>query len=129
MGESLIFREATIADIPQMHAIRTSVRENMLSDPGRITYADYASFLTIHGKGWVCEGQDKLLGFAIIDEADANIWALFVHPDAEGRGIGKQLHNMMLNWHYSQYDKALWLSTSPNTRAARSEERRVGKEC
>ena len=44
-------------------------------------------------------------------------WALFVKPEFEGLGIGKKLHDLMLDWYFSQTDKSVWLGTSPNTRA------------
>ena len=37
MQQQTIFREALIADIPQITIVRNSVKENMLSDPGLVT--------------------------------------------------------------------------------------------
>jgi len=34
-------------------------------------------------------------------------------------GIGKQLHQVMLNWYFSQTRKTVWLSTAPKSRAER----------
>ncbi|MCI1267363.1 MAG: GNAT family N-acetyltransferase [Saprospiraceae bacterium] len=45
------------------------------------------------------------------------MWALFVHPDFEGQGIGRKLHDIMLDWYFDQTQEAVWLGTSPNTRA------------
>jgi GNAT superfamily N-acetyltransferase len=41
------------------------------------------------GKGWVAETEDQIVGFSIIDLKENNIWALFVHPDFENKGIGR----------------------------------------
>ncbi|HVT84270.1 MAG TPA: GNAT family N-acetyltransferase [Chitinophagaceae bacterium] len=114
----MIFREALIADIPAMHNVRISVKENPLPDPGLITYGDYKEFIIIRGKGWVCESNNKITGFAIIDLKEKNVWALFVMPGFEGKGIGKQLHNTMLNWYFSKTSETIWLGTAPGTRAA-----------
>ena len=111
------FREATIEDIKAMHVIRMAVKENVLSNPLLVTEADYTNFLTTHGKGWICEIDDTLVGFAIIDTADNNIWALFVHPGFEKKGVGRKLQEIMLNWFFNQSDKPLWLGTAPGTRA------------
>ena len=46
-----------------------------------------------------------------------NIWALFVNPEYEAKGIGKKLHDMMLDWYFEQTKDTVWLGTSPNTRA------------
>ncbi|MCB0778853.1 MAG: GNAT family N-acetyltransferase, partial [Flavobacteriales bacterium] len=70
----------------------------VLSDPGRITEADYRTFLTERGKGWVALVQEQLIGFAVVDVQERNVWALFVHPDHEGRGAGGKLHDAMLAW-------------------------------
>ena len=55
--------------------------------------------------------------FTKTDLIDNNIWALFVHPDHDQRGIGKRLHDMMLHWYFNQQKEKVWLSTSPGTRA------------
>ena len=111
------FREATINDISELHSIRMSVRENILSTPSLVTEQDYARYLTSHGKGWLCEVNKMILGFGIIDTDKNNVWALFVRPDFEGRGIGKGLHQMMLEWFFSLNKEKLWLTTAPGTRA------------
>ena len=111
-------RFATIADFNQMHQVRMAVHENPLSDPARVNYKDYVCMLEEHGRGWVCEQEGKVIGFAIADLKTGSIWALFVLPDYEGCGIGKILHNTMLNWCYENTSiKELWLNTDPNTRA------------
>src|SRR3954463_1512153 len=114
---SMNFREATINDIRKLHSIRIAVKENILPDPSLITESDYENFLTIHGKGWLCEIENNIVGFAIIDLKEKNIWALFVHPDYERKGIGKQLQEIMLDWYFESNDETAWLGTSPGTRA------------
>jgi len=111
------FREATIQDIPQMHTIRIAVKENILPDPSMIKEEDYANFLTVRGKGWVCEIEKEIVGFAIIDLKEKNIWALFVHPVHERKGVGKRLQQIMLDWYFENNDETVWLGTSPGTRA------------
>lgn len=113
----MIFREAQIADISQIQVVRNSVKENTLSNPALVTDDDCVEFLTKRGKGWVCEIDQRIVGFAIADLQGNNIWALFLHPSFEKRGIGRKLHDMMLNWYFSQDKNQVWLGTSPNTRA------------
>jgi GNAT superfamily N-acetyltransferase len=113
----MIFRDAVVTDIPQIQIVRNAVKENILSNPALVTDADVEDYIVRRGKGWVCEMNDEIVGFAIADLVDKNIWALFVHPDAEGKGIGKQLHDQMVNWYFSQTDETVWLSTTPGTRA------------
>lgn len=112
------FRTATLADIARMQYVRHSVKENTLSDPALVPDKDVAFYITEKGKGWVCEVDDELVGFSIVDLMDKSVWALFVHPDHEGKGIGKALHHMMLDWYFDQEQEWVCLGTSPNTRAA-----------
>ena len=112
------FREAEEQDIPAMHLIRVAVKENVLSNPALITHNDYYQFLFIRGNGWVCLIEDNIVGFAIIDLQENNIWALFVQPDYEGMGVAKNLHKIMLDWYFKNNDTKLWLGTDPNSRAA-----------
>lgn len=113
------YREATIEDIPQIQVVRHAVKENVLSNPALVTDEDCREFLTQRGKGWVCEINNKIVGFAIADLKEDNIWALFLDPDYEGRGIGRNLHDMMLNWYFSCGKQQVWLGTDPGTRAAK----------
>lgn len=113
----MIFREASTVDIKQIQIVRNSVNENKLSNPALVTDRDCVEYLTLRGKGWVCEIDDLIVGFAIADTIDHNIWALFVHPEYEGKGIGTRLHNIMLEWYFNQTKETVWLSTSPNTKA------------
>jgi GNAT superfamily N-acetyltransferase len=114
----MFFREATRKDIPQMHAIRTAVHENKLSDPTLIKSEHYRVLLE-RGKGWVCEEDNEVQGFAVVDLPEAKVWALFVRPEKEGKFIGRMLHDMMIAWCFSRGMPKLWLTTDPNTRAER----------
>lgn len=100
-----------------MHAVRIAVQENRLSDPAQITPEDYTAMITQRGKGWVCEVEGDILGFAIVDLQEASVWALFVLPEQEGNFIGRMLHDMMVSWCFSRGIPKLTLSTAPDTRA------------
>jgi len=113
----MLFREAIKADIPQIQIIRNSVTENILSDPALVPDADVEDYLFRRGKGWVCEIENKIVGFSIVSITDKNVWALFVRPGFDKRGIGSRLHREMINWYFSRTNETIWLSTSPGTRA------------
>jgi GNAT superfamily N-acetyltransferase len=115
---TMIYRAAGLADIPQIQIVRHSVKENVLSDPALVTDADCATYLTERGKGWVCEVDGQVVGFAIADLLGHNIWALFLLPVYEGRGIGRHLQRLMLDWYFGQTQESVWLSTEPGSRAA-----------
>jgi GNAT superfamily N-acetyltransferase len=126
---NMLFREAFIGDITGLQQVRLSVKENRLSDPTLVTDADYINYLTKRGKGWLCEADGRAVGFAIIDLLEHNVWALFVHPAYEGQGIGTKLHGTMLDWHFAQTNKTVWLSTDPATRAAQFYSKAGWKRC
>ncbi|MFZ9388444.1 MAG: GNAT family N-acetyltransferase [Chitinophagaceae bacterium] len=111
------FRIATSADIPQIQRVRHSVKENTLSDPSLVPDRDVEDYITRRGRGWVAEENGCIYGFAIVSVLDRNVWALFILPEAEKKGIGRKLHNMMMNWYFSQTEQEIWLSTAPGTRA------------
>ena len=113
----MIFREAQIEDIPQIQTVRNSVKENMLSDPALVPDKDVEDYLTRRGKGWVCEINTIISGFAIVSVADRNVWALFIQPGNEKKGIGRRLHDIMMAWYFSQTTETIWLGTAPGTRA------------
>lgn len=113
----MIYREARLTDIEQMNIVRSSVHENKLSNPALITPEHYMIYLTDRGKGWVCETRNRVVGFAIVDMIDHNVWALFVLPGFEGKGIGKELHDDMLSWYFAHTQSTIWLGTAPATRA------------
>jgi len=116
--KNMIFREATTADITEMQIVRHTVKENTLSDPALVTDKDCEEFITVRGKGWVCEAEGHIVGFAIADLQENNIWALFLRPEFEGKGIGRELHRLMLDWYFSKTHETVWLGTAPGTRAA-----------
>lgn len=109
-------RVATHADIPDMHRIRLSVIENRLSDPGSINLDSYRPFVDASA-AWVFDHGGKIVGFAAMDQQEANVWALFVDPDAEGKGVGKALHEELLGWGRQCGLDEIWLTTTPGTRA------------
>ena len=113
----MIFREARAEDISPIQVVRNSVKENVLSNPALVTDQDVEDFITHRGKGWVCEYENLIVGFAIADLVENNIWALFIDPQYEKRGIGKKLHEIMLEWYFKQGKENVWLSTGPGTRA------------
>ena len=45
----MVFREAVVADIPQIQIVRHAVKENVLSNPGLVTDKDCEIYLTQRG--------------------------------------------------------------------------------
>jgi GNAT superfamily N-acetyltransferase len=113
-----MLRRATKADISRISEIRDSVRENILSDPARVTAADIAWFLA-NGPIWVWEADGIVAGFSAGDPRDGWVWALFVAPGHEGRGIGRALLKVTCDSLRAAGHATARLSTEPGTRAER----------
>ena len=111
------FRQAIPEDIPQIQIVRNSVKENQLSNPNLIPDELVEEFITKRGKGFVCEIDDIIVGFSIVNFVENNVWALFLLPDFEGKRIGKKLHQLMLDEYFSKTKETIWLSTEANSRA------------
>jgi GNAT superfamily N-acetyltransferase len=112
-----LLRQATVADIAAMHRVRLTVRENVLSNPARVTEAHYLAAINERGRGWVIEAKGEIVAFAFGDATDGSIWALFVDLGHEGKGYGKQLQAVMLDWLWAQGLQRLWLTTARGSRA------------
>lgn len=112
-------RAATEADFEEMHLLRLSVRENRLRDPKSVQIQDYRRIVENGGEAWVCEFDGRIAGFAVADGRTCSVWALFVAPAQERRGIGRALHDVMIKWLFSSGASCAWLTTEPGTRAQR----------
>ena len=93
-----------------------SVRENRLES---MVIGDDQVIEAIEktGKGWVIDDGGDIVGFGIANRDTSNIWALFFHPDHEGKGYGRQVLEVMTRWLWSEGVEKIWLSTDPGTRA------------
>jgi GNAT superfamily N-acetyltransferase len=111
-----LLRQAHRNDVPGIQRVRHSVRENRLVSR-TISDEDVIAAIEVSGRGWVIEVDNAIVGFAIGNALDGNVWALFVDPAHEGRGHGLRLHDAMVEWMKSQGLRTLWLSTEPGTRA------------
>jgi GNAT superfamily N-acetyltransferase len=127
-SDRFIFREATATDMPGIARVRFLVRENLLTpeqlrERGITNESVAASFLTT-SKGWVAERDGEIVAFAIADLASQSLFALFVLPIYERHGLGGRLLTSNLDWLRANGVAEVWLTTGPDTTAARFYERR-----
>jgi GNAT superfamily N-acetyltransferase len=113
-----MLRHATPDDVPRICEIRDSVRENRLSDPSRITPREIAWFLE-NGPIWVWEEDSAVAGFSAGDPRNGWVWALFVAPGHEGKGIGRTLLKATCDTLREAGHSTATLSTEAGTRAER----------
>ena len=112
-------REATADDIDAMHRVRMAVRENRLTDPSWLTPAVYHACLAVGGVAntWVADVDGRVVGFSVGRVPERDIWALFVEPEHERRGIGRALIAAATGWLFGRGVTVVELSTTPGTRA------------
>jgi GNAT superfamily N-acetyltransferase len=110
-----MIRPARDADIPRLMQIRAAVRENRLVRLA-IGADDYRPYVA-DGRCWVCEQAGAVQGFAALDADAASVWALFVAPEAEGRGLGGLLLDRLIDEGRARGLAALSLDTEAGTRA------------
>jgi GNAT superfamily N-acetyltransferase len=117
-----VIRPGTADDLPQITIVRTSVRENHLSveqmAAAGITPQSIAEQMRSGElKCWVAEQDDVIVGFSMADRDTANIFALFILPAFEGRGLGSMLLAACENWLRELGHTHAILNTEPGTRA------------
>lgn len=106
-------------DIPSAFHIRTSTLENALTlveleeDYG-LTPETLADAMKVSAKGWVCEADGQVIGFAMGDSQEREVTVLAVLPECEGNGIGRRLLAEVESWLFELGNDDLWLVTTPN---------------
>jgi GNAT superfamily N-acetyltransferase len=120
-------RIATRVDIPELQIIRSSVTENVLTSI--ITEEMIINVMEKYGRIWIYDLEGQAVGFSAADKQTSNIWALFVLPAWEKRGIGKRLLHEAVQWLWSEGAKIIWLTTDPHTRAEEFYRRQGWNQC
>ncbi len=116
------YRPAQAADMADLTRVRVAVTENALNleqllARGISPESVAQSFLE-DSKGWVAELDGRICGFSIADRKSKSIFALFVEPGFENRGMGGRLLNLAVDWLWAIGVDKIWLTTGPATRAA-----------
>jgi GNAT superfamily N-acetyltransferase len=117
MSATSELRPARETDIRRLMEIRAAVRENRLESL-TLGADDYLPYIA-DARCWVWDEAGIVLGFAALDAASASVWALFVMPGSEGRGIGRALLAQTVAEARSRGLPALTLETASGTRAER----------
>lgn len=117
------YRQIELKDISRLFHVRISTDENNLSYhqlyASGITEKSVQEKLCGSYKGWVCEIDNKVVGFAIGDKSTGEIWVIAVLPECINRGIGTKLLSLVENWLWDSGCTKLWLETDvdPKLRA------------
>ena len=111
-------RAATVDDIPHLFRVRTAVTENAMDREALaragITTESTIDLLQMSGKAWVGICDEQIVAFSIANAETQSVWALFVLPEYEGRGFGRALIEVAVDWLWSKGASKIWLSTDQN---------------
>ena len=113
------FRDITHDDIPALFAVRIATRENALSLEELavlgITVESVRDMMKTTHRGWLCEVDGTMVGFAMGNGKTGEMWVVAVLPEFEARGIGAKLIALVEDWLWSLGWKELWLTTDIDT--------------
>jgi len=122
---SLDLRKADLPDVPTLFAIRTAVRENHMTmaelASAGVTPDTVADLLrSDDAAAWIGLWDGEPSGFAMARADVGDLFALFVLPAMEGRGLGSLLLSTAENWLASRGIETAWLLTGggPGLKAA-----------
>lgn len=108
-------REIILDDIPALFAVRVVTHENRLTREELaaldITEESVARRMAGSFKGWLCEVDGRVTGFAMGDRATGELWVIAVLPEYIGRGIGSALLRRVEDWLKAEGCTRLWLTT------------------
>ncbi|MBY6203809.1 GNAT family N-acetyltransferase [Halomonas denitrificans] len=118
-------RPATPSDARDLMAVRFAVKENVLTSSRAAELGiDAGAIADMLGKGQppshVCfcaEDGDTVVGFSMGDLRDGSVYALFVRPEHEGKGVGARLMAPLVAALRDAGHATLTLTTERDTRA------------
>ena len=113
-------RPIAISDISETFRVHTATDENRLTSAQLtalgITESSVSEKLLGSYKGWLCEEQGSVVGFAIGDRSSGEMWVIAVLPTHIRRGIRGALLEQVETWLFSEGCSSLWLMTDVDTR-------------
>jgi len=114
-------RAAQLSDVESIFDVRTSVIENHLSREEMqqmgINESVVADMIEQSQCAWVACVNDNVIGFSMILPDEGCLFAAFVLPEYEGRGIGRSLVKLAEHELFKHHQMA-WLETDKRSRAA-----------
>lgn len=113
------YREINKSDVPFLFAVRVATRENALSREQLsklgIDNESVSMMIGTSHRGWLCEVDHRVVGFAMGNRENGEMWVIAVLPGYEGRGIGAELLKRVEDWLWSEGWNDIWLTTDVDT--------------
>lgn len=107
----------TVSDLPKVFSVRVSTIENSvtmqeLEEEYELTPESLAAAMLLNIRGWVCEIDDRIAGFAMGDNESGEMTVIAVLPEYEQRGIGRRLLAKVRDWLFQSGHDEIWLVTT-----------------
>lgn len=77
-----------------------------------ITPDSIAALLDGDGRAWVAEEGGRIMAFSMADAQESTVFAMFVRPGHEGKGVGRALMAEAERWLFSKGCDEIWLLTA-----------------
>ena len=111
----MTFREITTNDMQAIFAVRVATwhNEHGLEELTRmgITQKSVRQRMEDSHRGWLCEVDGRVIGFAMGDRKTGEMWVIAVLREYEGQGAGKTLLALVEKWLRGEGWKEIWLTT------------------
>lgn len=111
----VVYREIQSADMSAIFDVRVATWHH---DRGReemtelgITPEAVRSLLKNSHRGWLAEIDSKVIGFAMGNKDNGEMWVIAVLAEYESRGIGKHLLGLVETWLFEAGWEEIWLTT------------------
>ena len=115
MNSSFLIREIEVDDLDEVFEVRVVTWHNAngrkeLAEWG-ITPNSVATMLSTSHKGWLCQFNSQIVGFAMGDRSTGEMWVIAVLKEFESLGIGRQLMHRVESWSFDHEWREIWLTT------------------
>ena len=113
------FREIQVSDIPEISQVRVATWHNEQGQEEMkslgITHDSVKQMLESGShRGWLCEIEEKIVGFTIGNRTNGEMWVIAVLKEFEGKSIGGKLMALVEDWLWTEDWKKIWLTTDPD---------------
>lgn len=112
-------RIAGASDVPALFDIRLGVTENAMTRDelaqAGVTPQSVEAALEANARAWLAEIGGEAAAFAMADNDEGCVFAMFVKPGFEGRGFGRMLMGEAERY-LSRDHATLWLNTGADAR-------------
>ena len=112
------FREICPDDMQSIFDVRVATWHNdrgseELTKLG-VTHESVRDMLADSYRGWLCEVDSRVVGFAMGNKNNGELWVIAVLKGYEGNGIGKRLLTLVEQWLATEGWTEIWLTTDPD---------------